>query len=154
MLTQPQIIDEIHGISAMRAPISSRRTRSTRNAFSLADYGMEELAYEMNVAAAKLARRRGRQVDETKRPRSPASSPALSGRPIAPRRSRPTSTIQDIRNVDFDDLREAYKEQMRGLIDGGSDIILIETIFDTLNAKAAGLRRSKCSRRRISSCRS
>ena len=68
---------------------------------------------------------------------SAASSPARSGRPTAPPRSRPTSTTPAFAPSTFDMLRDAYAEQIAGLIDGGADLILIETIFDTLNAKAA-----------------
>ena len=65
------------------------------------------------------------------------SSPARSGRPTAPLRSRPTSPIPGFRAVTFDELRSAYAEQVEGLLEGGADLLLIETIFDTLNAKAA-----------------
>ena len=77
-------------------------------------------------------------LGQRRRRTSRASSPAPSARPTARRRFRPTSNDPGFRNVTFDELREAYNEQVRGLIDGGADIILIETIFDTLNAKAAG----------------
>ena len=73
----------------------------------------------------------------TRRPTGRASSPARSVRPTAPRRSRPTSTIPAFRGVTFDELVDAYYEQARGLVDGGVDILLPETTFDTLNLKAA-----------------
>jgi methionine synthase I (cobalamin-dependent) len=98
---------------------------------------MEELAYEMNVAAAKIARAAADKWTK-KTPDKPrfvagAVGPTNRTASISPKVSDP-----GFRNVDFDELREAYKEQIRGLMDGGADIIIIETIFDTLNAKAAG----------------
>jgi 5-methyltetrahydrofolate--homocysteine methyltransferase len=103
----------------------------------MSDYGMEELSYEINVAAAKIARAAADKWTK-KTPDKPrfvagAVGPTNRTASISPKVSDP-----GFRNVDFDELRDAYKEQIRGLIDGGVDIILIETIFDTLNAKAAG----------------
>ena len=100
-----------------------------------ADYGMEAVVYELNRDGARLARRAALKAERADGRRRFVAGP--SGRRTARRRSRPTSTIQAIRAVTFDDLRVAYGEQIRGLIDGGADLILIETIFDTLNAKAA-----------------
>ena len=105
---------------------------------SLADYGMEELAYEMNLAAAQARARRGRRPRRRRRRTGRASSPARWARPTARRRSRPTSTIPASATSPSTSWREAYAEQARGLIDGGADMLLIETVFDTLNAKAAG----------------
>jgi len=137
VLTQPKVIEGIHAeyLDAGADIIETNTFNSQR--ISLADYHMEELGYEMNVAAAKLARR--------------AADAATAGTPEKPRfvagAVGPTNRTASIspqvndpgfRNVNFDELRDAYKEQVRGLIDGGADIILIETIFDTLNAKAAG----------------
>jgi methionine synthase I (cobalamin-dependent) len=98
---------------------------------------MQELAYELNVAAARLAR----QESDAMTARTPDKPRYVVGA-LGPT-SRTASISPDVndpgaRNVTFDELRDAYKEQVRGLIDGGADIILIETIFDTLNAKAAG----------------
>ena len=137
VLTQPQIIGEIH--EAYLAAGSDIIETNTFNAqaISMADYGMEALAYEMNVAAAKIARAAAdkwtRKTPEKPRFVAGAVGPTNRTASISPKVSDP-----GFRNVDFDELREAYKEQIRGLIDGGVDIILIETIFDTLNAKAAG----------------
>jgi len=137
VLTQPKVIEGIHAeyLDAGADIIETNTFNAQR--ISLADYHMEELGYEMNVAAAKLARR--------------AADAATAGTPEKPRfvagAVGPTNRTASIspqvndpgfRNVNFDELRDAYKEQVRGLIDGGADIILIETIFDTLNAKAAG----------------
>jgi 5-methyltetrahydrofolate--homocysteine methyltransferase len=137
VLTQPQIIAGIHE-EYLKAGADILET-NTFNAqrISMADYGMEELSYEINVAGAKIARAAADKWTK-KTPDKPrfvagAVGPTNRTASISPKVSDP-----GFRNVDFDELREAYKEQIRGLIDGGADIILIETIFDTLNAKAAG----------------
>ena len=138
VLTQPQIIGKIHEeYLEAGADILETNTFNAQR-ISLADYGMEDLAYEMNVAAAKIARAAADKWNK-KTPDKPrfvagAVGPTNRTASISPKVNDP-----GYRNVDFDELREAYKEQVRGLIDGGSDIILIETIFDTLNAKAAGV---------------
>ncbi len=137
VLTQPQIIAEIHeAYLEAGADILETNTFNAQR-ISMADYGMEELAYEINVAAAKIARAAADKWTK-KTPDKPrfvagAVGPTNRTASISPKVSDP-----GYRNVDFDELRQAYKEQVRGLIEGGSDIILIETIFDTLNAKAAG----------------
>jgi 5-methyltetrahydrofolate--homocysteine methyltransferase len=137
VLTQPQIIAEIHeAYLEAGADILETNTFNAQR-ISMADYGMQELAYEINVVAAKIARAAADKWTK-KTPDKPrfvagAVGPTNRTASISPKVSDPA-----FRNVDFDELREAYKEQVRGLIEGGSDIILIETIFDTLNAKAAG----------------
>ena len=138
VLTQPQIIGKIHEqyLEAGADIIETNTFNAQR--ISLADYGMEDLAYEINLAAAKIARAAADKWNK-KTPDKPrfvagAVGPTNRTASISPKVSDP-----GYRNVDFDELREAYKEQVRGLIEGGSDIILIETIFDTLNAKAAGV---------------
>jgi len=137
VLTQPQVIEAIHGeYLAAGADLIETNTFNAQR-ISLADYHMEELGYEMNVAAAKLARSAA-DAWSAKTPDKPrfvagAVGPTNRTASISPKVNDP-----GYRNVSFDELREAYKEQVRGLIDGGADIILIETIFDTLNAKAAG----------------
>ena len=95
---------------------------------------MQDLAYEINLAGARLARE---ACDEVATASGPASWPARSARPTAPPRSRPDVNDPGARNVTYDELVEAYLEQARGLVDGGADLLLVETIFDTLNAKAA-----------------
>ena len=103
----------------------------------MADYHMEDLAYEMNVDAAKLARRAA-DAWTAKTPEKPRFVAGAVGPTNRTASISPNVNDPGYRNVNFDELRDAYKEQVRGLIDGGADIILIETIFDTLNAKAAG----------------
>jgi 5-methyltetrahydrofolate--homocysteine methyltransferase len=137
VLTQPKIIAEIHEAYLQAGADILETNTFNAQRISMADYGMEELAYEMNVAAAKIARAAADKWTK-KTPDKPrfvagAVGPTNRTASISPKVSDP-----GYRNVDFDELREAYKEQVRGLIDGGVDIILIETIFDTLNAKAAG----------------
>lgn len=137
VLTQPEIIEDIHG-QYLRAGADLIET-NTFNAqrISMADYHMEDLSYEINVEAAKLARsaadKWSKQTPERPRFVCGAVGPTNRTASISPDVNNP-----GYRNVSFDELRAAYKEQVRGLMDGGSDVILIETIFDTLNAKAAG----------------
>ena len=136
-LTQPQIIQDIHEqYFAAGADIAETNTFGAQ-VISQADYGMQELAYEMNVESARLARKAADKFTKLtpEKPRFVAGAVGPTNRTasISPQVNDP-----GFRNVTFDELRLAYKEQVKGLIDGGSDIILIETIFDTLNAKAAG----------------
>jgi 5-methyltetrahydrofolate--homocysteine methyltransferase len=99
-----------------------------------ADYHMQDLAYEMNVEAAKLARAACDKYSTPDKPRFVAGALGPT-----PKTASISSDVNDpgARNVTFDDLRDAYYEQVRGLVDGGADLFLVETIFDTLNAKAA-----------------
>jgi 5-methyltetrahydrofolate--homocysteine methyltransferase len=138
VLTQPKIIQDIHeAYLEAGADIIETNTFNAQR-ISMADYGMEELSFEINVAAAKLARAAADKYNKLtpNKPRFVAGAVGPTNRTasISPKVSDP-----GFRNVTFDELREAYKEQVRGLIEGGADIILIETIFDTLNAKAAGV---------------
>jgi 5-methyltetrahydrofolate--homocysteine methyltransferase len=134
-LTQPAIIEGIHR-EYLKAGADLVET-NTFNAqrISLADYGMSDLAYEMNVASAQLARSACDEVAAaTGRPRwvLGALGPTNRTASISPDVNDPGK-----RNITFDELVEAYLEQARGLVDGGCDALLVETIFDTLNAKAA-----------------
>jgi 5-methyltetrahydrofolate--homocysteine methyltransferase len=137
VLTQPEAIAEIHRryLAAGADIISTNSFNAQR--ISLADYGMEGLAYEINVAAARLARaaadRAMKEVPDRLRWVAGALGPTNRTASISPDVNNP-----GFRGVTFDDLVEAYQEQARGLIDGGVDLLLIETVFDTLNAKAAG----------------
>ncbi len=136
-LTQADIIKEIHSayLEAGADIIETNTFNST--SISMADYAMQDLAYEINVAAAKIAR----EAADEQTIRTPEKPRFVAGA-IGPT-SRTASISPDVnnpgfRNVTFDELVEAYKEQTKGLIEGGVDAIIIETIFDTLNAKAAG----------------
>lgn len=133
-LTQPRIIQAIY--SAYLEAGADMLTTNTFNAnrISMADYDMEELAYEMNVAAAKLAKEVAVEFSTPEKPRFVTGSLGPTNRTAS---LSPDVNDPGARNVHFDELVVAYAEATRGLMDGGADIILIETIFDTLNAKAA-----------------
>ncbi|WP_349573207.1 methionine synthase [Azotobacter salinestris] len=136
LLTRPDVIQAIERayLDAGADILETNTFNATR--VSQADYGMEELVYELNVEGARLAR----QVADAKTAENPARPRFVAG-VIGPT-SRTCSISPDVnnpgyRNVTFDELVENYTEATRGLIEGGADLILIETIFDTLNAKAA-----------------
>lgn len=137
VLTQPDIIYDIH--SAYFEAGADLVETNTFNAqtISMADYGMEALSYEINVEAGKLARKAADTWSE-KTPDQPRFVAGAVGPTNRTASISPDVNNPGFRNVNFDTLREAYKEQVLGLIEGGVDVILIETIFDTLNAKAAG----------------
>ncbi len=135
-LTRPDVVDEIHRAYLEAGSDLVETNTFNANAISLADYEMSELAYEINVAAARLARHAcdGAESADPTRPRwvLGAMGPTNRTASISPDVNDPGA-----RNVGFDDLVRAYLEQARGLVDGGADALLVETIFDTLNAKAA-----------------
>jgi len=138
VLTQPKIIQGIHEeYLEAGADIVETNTFNAQR-ISMADYGMEELSYEINVEAARLARAAaGNYTQKTPdKPRFVAGAVGPTNRTAS---ISPNVNDPGFRNVDFDELLAAYKEQVCGLIEGGADIIMIETIFDTLNAKAAGM---------------
>jgi len=137
VLTKPEAIAEIHdGYLAAGADIICSNTFNAQR-ISLADYGMEALSHEMNLAAAKLARAAADAATKRTpdRPRFVAGALGPTNRTAS---ISPDVNNPGFRNVSFDELAEAYAEQARGLIEGGADLLLIETVFDTLNAKAAG----------------
>jgi 5-methyltetrahydrofolate--homocysteine methyltransferase len=136
VLTKPELIREIESAYlAAGADILETNTFNS-NAVSLADYHMESLAYELNVAAASLARSVCDEYEarDQSKPRFVAGvlGPTTRTASISPSVEDPGA-----RNVTFDELVAAYDTAIHGLIDGGADILLVETIFDTLNAKAA-----------------
>ena len=133
-LTQPQIIRDIHKsfLEAGADIIETNTFNATRT--SMADYEMEELAYEINVASAQLAKEIAEEFSNEDKPRFVAGVIGPTSRTCS---LSPDVNDPGFRNVTFDELVGVYSESTRGLIEGGSDIILIETIFDTLNAKAA-----------------
>jgi len=135
-ITRPDIISAIHReyLEAGADIIETNTFNAQR--ISLADYHMEELAYELNVAAARVARETADGFMQSNGNRSCFVAGAIGPT------NRTASLSPDVndpgfRAVNFDQLVEAYAEQVRGLLDGGSDLLLVETIFDTLNAKAA-----------------
>src|ERR1044072_5886060 len=134
-LSQPKAVRDIH-LAYFRAgaDIVSTNTFSSTS-IAQADYGMQEIAYELNFEGARLVRAAAitaEQEDGRKRFVAGALGPTNRTASISPDVSNP-----GFRATTFDQLREAYAEQVRGLLDGGADLLLIETIFDTLNAKAA-----------------
>jgi 5-methyltetrahydrofolate--homocysteine methyltransferase len=137
VLTKHEAIAEIHAayLDAGADIICSNTFNCQR--ISLADYGMEGLAYEMNLAAAKLARDAA-DAATCKTPQRPRFVAGALGPTNRTASISPDVNNPGFRNVAFDELVEAYTEQARGLIEGGADLLLIETVFDTLNAKAAG----------------
>ncbi len=137
VLTQPGIIRDIH-CAYMEAGADIVETNTfNAQAISQSDYGLEDLSYEMNVAAATLAREAADEWD-AKTPGKPRFVAGAVGPTNRTASISPDVNNPGFRNVSFDELVEAYSTQTRGLIEGGSDLILIETVFDTLNAKAAG----------------
>ena len=135
-LTQPDIIKAIHCayFEAGSDIVETNTFNST--SISMADYQMETLAYELNVASAQVAKQAAAEYT-AKTPHKPRFVAGVLGPTARTASMSPDVNDPGFRNVFFDDLVEAYTEATHGLIDGGADIILIETIFDTLNAKAA-----------------
>ena len=132
--TRPDVILEIHRqyLAAGADILETNTFGATRVAQD--DYGLGELAREMNVAAARLARQACDEYSSAERPRFVAGAlgPTPRTASISPDVNDPAA-----RNVTFDELRDAYREQAQGLLEGGCDLFLVETVFDTLNAKAA-----------------
>ena len=133
-LTQPKIIGDIHRayLEAGADIIETNTFNST--AISMADYQQQELVYELNFESARLARAAADAYSTPDKPRFVAGVLGPTNRTAS---LSPDVNNPGFRNVHFDELRDTYYEATRALVDGGADIILIETIFDTLNAKAA-----------------
>ncbi len=135
ILTQPKAIEDIHA-AYLRAGADIVATNTfSSTAIAQADYEMSHIAYELNLEGARLARAAAERVsggDGKPRFVAGAIGPTNRTASISPDVSNP-----GYRAVTFDDLRSAYGEQIKGLLDGGADLLLVETIFDTLNAKAA-----------------
>ncbi|TNF63841.1 MAG: methionine synthase [Deltaproteobacteria bacterium] len=132
VLTRPDVIRAIHEAYLDAGADIVETNTFNANAFSQADYDLQEAVYDLNVAAARLAK---------EATASRADRPCFVAGAIGPL-NKTLSLSPDVndpgfRALTFDEAREAYAEQVRGLIDGGSDLLLVETIFDTLNAKAA-----------------
>ena len=132
VLTRPDVIRGIHKAYLDAGADIIETNTFNANAFSQADYDLQEVVYDLNVAAARLAKEAAASV---------AGRPCFVAGAVGPL-NKTLSLSPDVndpgfRALTFDEAREAYAEQVRGLIDGGSDLLLVETIFDTLNAKAA-----------------
>jgi len=135
-ITQPEAIKEVHAkFLEVGADIIETNTFSATT-IAMADYQMEDLVYELNFQSAKIARETADDFTrrEPDKPRFVAGSMGPTNRTAS---MSPDVNDPGFRAVTFDDLRIAYKEQAEALIDGGVDLLLVETVFDTLNAKAA-----------------
>ena len=134
VLTRPDVIREIHAqYLASGADIIESNTFGATS-IAQEDYGLAHLAREMNVAAARIARSAADEYSTPDRPRFVAGALGPT-----PRTASISPDVNDpgARNTSFDELRAAYREQAEGLLEGGCDLFLVETVFDTLNAKAA-----------------
>ena len=135
-LTQPKVLAAIHG-DYLEAGADIIETNTFNSTWVVqADYALEAIAYELNLEAARLAKRAAEEWSE----RTPDKVRFVAGA-IGPT-NKPLSISPDVndpafRAVSFDAIRDAYAEQVRGLVDGGCDLLMVETVFDTLNAKAA-----------------
>lgn len=134
VLTQPHIIEEIHGQFLQAGADIIETNTFNAQSISMADYHMTDLIKELNVEAAKIAKRAALKYSTPEKPRYVAGA-------IGPT-NRTASLSPDVNNpgfraVTFEDLVNAYSKQINGLLEGGVDLLLVETIFDTLNAKAA-----------------
>lgn len=133
-ITRPEIIKEIH-LEYLKAGSDLIETNTFNStSISQADYGLEDWAYRLNFVSAQIARQ---AVDEMSTPDSPrfvvgSIGPTNKTASLSPDVNRP-----GFRAISFDELVTAYTEQTNGLIDGGADVLMVETVFDTLNAKAA-----------------
>ena len=133
-LTQPQIIEGIHREYLQAGADILETNTFNANAISLSDYDMADLSYELNYAGAALARKACDEVSTPEKPRYVAGAlgPTTRTASISPDVNDPGA-----RNVSYDQLVAAYLEAANGLVDGGADLLIIETIFDSLNSKAA-----------------
>ncbi|MEL0309040.1 MAG: homocysteine S-methyltransferase family protein [Flavobacteriaceae bacterium] len=135
-ITQPNAILDIHRkYFEAGADIAETNTFSSTS-IAMADYAMEDLVYELNFESAKLARQAADEftAKNPDKPRFVAGSMGPTNRTAS---MSPDVNDPGYRAVHFDELKEAYLEQIKGLMDGGADLLLVETVFDTLNAKAA-----------------
>ncbi len=142
-ITQPELVEAIHRqyLEAGADIIETNTFNST--SVSLADYRLSDLAYELNVAGARVARK----AVEVVRAKDPARTGFVAGAMGPTNRTASLSTDVNnpaIKGITFDELVAAYGEQVRGLMDGGADLLLVETIFDSLNAKAALFAIERC----------
>lgn len=134
-ITQPDVIYSIHKEYLLAGADIIETNTFSSTSIAQGDYGMQEMAYRLNKASAELARKAADDVTAQtgcKRFVAGAVGPTNKTLSVSPSVERP-----DYRNTTFDELVESYSDQVRGLLDGGVDILLVETIFDTANAKAA-----------------
>jgi 5-methyltetrahydrofolate--homocysteine methyltransferase len=142
-IVRPDVIENIHKAYLEAGADLIETNTFNANAFSMADYDMEHLVYELNLASAKIAKKAAQEFT-AKTPDKPRFAIGALGPTTKTASISPDVNDPGYRAVTFDGLMEAYYEQTSALIDGGVDAILIETIFDTLNAKAALFAVDKC----------
>ncbi|MFD2564241.1 homocysteine S-methyltransferase family protein [Aquimarina rubra] len=135
-ITQPEAIKEVHRLYFQAGADIVETNTFSGTTIAMADYEMEELVYELNFQSAKIAKEVADEftAKEPHKPRFVAGSIGPTNRTAS---MSPDVNDPGFRAVTFDELRVAYKQQVEALLDGGSDILLVETVFDTLNAKAA-----------------
>ncbi len=133
-LTQPEVIESIHSRYLEAGADIIETNTFNSNSISLGDYHLGDRVYELNLAGARIARRAADSFSTEQRPRFVAGSIGPTSKMCS---MSPDVNAPEYRAVTFDQLVETYTEQIRGLVDGGVDILLIETVFDTLNCKAA-----------------
>ncbi|MDH7445214.1 homocysteine S-methyltransferase family protein [Aquimarina sp. 2201CG14-23] len=135
-ITQPEAIKEVHRLYFEAGADIVETNTFSGTTIAMADYEMEDLVYELNYESAKIAKEVAEEFTkkEPHKPRFVAGSIGPTNRTAS---MSPDVNDPGFRAVTFDELRVAYKQQVEALLDGGSDILLVETIFDTLNAKAA-----------------
>ena len=133
-LTQPQIIADIHRAYLEAGADIIETNTFNANRISMADYDMQEYVKELNVVSAQIAKKEAQAFSTPEKPRYVAGSlgPTNKTASLSPNVEDPA-----YREVSFEDLAAVYQEQAEGLIEGGADLLMVETIFDTLNAKAA-----------------
>ena len=135
-LTQPQAIADVHGAYLDAGADIIETNTFSGTTIAMADYGMEALVYELNYESARIAKQVAQEYTE-KDPSKPRFVAGSMGPTNKTASMSPDVNDPGYRAVSFDELRKAYKQQVEALLDGGADLLLVETIFDTLNAKAA-----------------
>lgn len=135
-LTQPKAIADIHRKYFLAGADIVETNTFSGTTIAMADYKMEELVYELNYESAKIAKKVAEELslENPDKPRFVAGAMGPTNKTAS---MSPDVNDPGFRAISFEQLREAYREQAKGLIDGGVDILLVETVFDTLNAKAA-----------------
>ena len=131
-LTRPDVVSEIHKAYFDAGADIVETNTFNANSISQLDYGMENLAYEINLEAAKIAKSVAKKYSDKERFVAGALGPTNRTASMSPDVNDP-----GFRNITFDELKNAYYDQAKGLLDGGVDLLLVETVFDTLNCKAA-----------------
>ena len=131
-ITQPEIVREIHRFYLEAGADIIETNTFNSNAISQMDYGTQDLIYELNYEAARIAKSATKDFHDSKKLVAGAIGPTSRTASLSPDVNKP-----EYRNISFDELNRAYYDQAKGLLDGGVDLFLIETVFDTLNCKAA-----------------